>query len=71
MTTHARLENLNVALVVPLEDVLHDLIQHTAEPDYGSLNEWSRRYPQHAEAFTEFFEIWGDRGWQNHRPAGK
>lgn len=43
---------------VPIEDILDALLLEEAEPSYEALMRWSKRYPEHSEAFANFFATW-------------
>lgn len=43
---------------VLLEDILDALMLEESEPSYAALTRWSERYPEHREAFAEFFATW-------------
>lgn len=59
---------MNEKETVTIDDILDEIVVQESEPNHEALMRWCERYPQYAEALTQFFATWGIQKEQSEFP---
>ncbi len=52
---------MNSDTPMTLEEILDTIMFEEAEPNYGALQKWVARYPEHKAELAEFFAVWAEQ----------